>query len=363
VPGVYISYPFCARKCTFCNFESGVYPNGTRQSYLEALSAELARHEWAWQPETLYLGGGSPGEMELDSLARILAAVPGAGGAPTPWLEATIEAPPEAVTLERARGWAALGINRVSLGVQSLVESEARATGRVHSPRSVEAAASTLRACDLGNINVDLIAGLPGQTRASWELSLEALQRLAVPHASVYMFEIDMDSRLGREVLSGGTRYGAPQVPGEDETAELYEIAVERLAAAGLARYEISNFARPGFESRHNLKYWKLAPYMGFGAGAHSFDGATRRANPDSVEAYLAAAVPTSEPAHTDEERFFVGLRLMEGIEPAASEWHRFAAPIARFVQDGLLSVEGPRLRLTARGVLLSNEVFQEFVA
>jgi oxygen-independent coproporphyrinogen-3 oxidase len=177
------------------------------------------------------------------------------------------------------------------------------------------------------------------------------------------MLEVDEDSRLGREMLLGGVRYGAGDIPGDDEIAGFYEVAVARLAAIGIPRYEISNFARGGFESRHNLKYWKLEPYAGFGADAHSFDGHMRRQNPESVEEYLkASAAPPPVEARAHEERFFVGLRLMEGVRPRQDEWQRFAVPIQRFLDAGLLEREGEVLRLTGRGVLLSNEVFQEFL-
>jgi oxygen-independent coproporphyrinogen-3 oxidase len=174
------------------------------------------------------------------------------------------------------------------------------------------------------------------------------------------MLEVDEDSRLGREMLLGGVRYGAMNTPSEDAVAAFYEIAVERLRSMGIARYEISNFARPGFESVHNLKYWKLEPYAGFGADAHSFDGTTRRQNAESVEDYLKGTWTGQEACPT--ERFFVGLRLTSGIRPTEEEWSRFARPIHRFIDAGLLETSGGMLRLTSRGVLLSNEVFQEFV-
>jgi oxygen-independent coproporphyrinogen III oxidase len=177
------------------------------------------------------------------------------------------------------------------------------------------------------------------------------------------MLEVDEDSRLGRELLRGGARYGAGGVPSEDAVADLYEAAVERLAALGLARYEISNFARPGCESRHNLKYWRLEPYAGFGAGAHSFDGRVRRENPEEVADYLAGQPALETPAHPAEERFFVGLRLAEGVRAESADLERWAEPIARFVREGLLESDNGVLRLTSRGVLLSNEVFQEFIA
>jgi oxygen-independent coproporphyrinogen-3 oxidase len=361
VAGVYISYPFCAQKCTYCNFASGVFPPDTAARYVDALFAELREHAWQWTPETVYLGGGTPGNIAPEELRRLLDLVPG-----RPWLEATIEAAPGSITPERARSWAECGINRVSLGAQSFVEREIRRTGRKHTARQVADEIRALREAGIANFNIDLIAGLSGQTEASWLESLAWIERLAPPHVSVYMLEVDDDSRLGKEMLAGGARYGASETPDEDQVASFYEMAVERLSAMGIARYEISNFARPGWESRHNLKYWRLEPYVGFGADAHSFDGRMRTANPESVEQYLAwRASPCALPAEAADprhERFFVGLRLMAGVRPAEAEWRRFEKPIGRFLEAGLLETEGGVLRLTKRGVLLSNEVFQEFL-
>jgi oxygen-independent coproporphyrinogen-3 oxidase len=356
VPGVYVSYPFCAQKCTYCNFASGVFPRDLEARYLDALKAELCSHSWEWRPETVYLGGGTPGNIHPDALGGLLACIPG-----RPWVEATIEAAPGSITDEKARAWAGAGINRVSLGVQSFVESEIRRTGRKHTAQTVADELAVLRRAGIRNCNMDLIAGLPGQTGATWQESLDWIERLQPEHVSVYMLEVDEDSRLGKELLLGGTRYGAAETPAEDDIATFYERAVERLRALGIARYEISNFARPGFESRHNLKYWKLEPYAGFGADAHSFDGRVRRQNPESLDEYLGARQVESTSA-ADDERFFVGLRLMEGIRPTADEWRRFEGPIGRFREAGLLEANDGVLRLTDRGVLLSNEVFQEFL-
>jgi oxygen-independent coproporphyrinogen-3 oxidase len=222
-----------------------------------------------------------------------------------------------------------------------------------------------LRECGIDNINIDLIAGLAGQTASSWSESLDWIERMAPPHVSVYMFEIDEDSRLGHEVLLNGKRYGAPEIPPEDMTAELYEVAVARLRSLGTPRYEVSNFARPGWESKHNLKYWRLEPYVGFGADAHSFDGERRWWNVETPAEYVDREAPRSDSvrANLDEEKFFVGLRLAEGIRPSPEEWRRYRLPIAQFLSDGLLERQGDTLRLTDRGVLLSNEVFQEFIA
>ena len=358
-PGVYISYPFCAQKCTYCNFASGVFSRELEHAYVDALVREMKAHAWDERPDTVYLGGGTPSRMPVPDLERILAAIPG-----RPWREATIEASPGTITAEAAAGWRKLGLTRVSLGVQSFAAAELARTGRRHTAEVVARDVDVLRCAGIDNFNIDLIAGLPGQTAASWQDSLRWVERLDAPHASVYMFEVDEDSRLGREVLFHGVRYGAPDVPDDDAVAALYETAVERLAACGVARYEISNFARPGCESAHNLKYWRLEPYFGFGADAHSFDGVWRWQNVESAEAYVERTSPEESrvAANPDEERFFVGLRMLEGIQPAPDEWSRHDAAISRFLREGLLERDGPRLRLTRRGVLLSNEVFEEFV-
>jgi len=284
----------------------------------------------------------------------------------------------------------AAGVNRVSLGVQSFVDSEARASGRLHDRAAVEADLRRLRSAGIANLNVDLIAGLAGQTLASWEESLAALVDAGVPHASVYMLEVDEDSRLGREVLKRGARYRADLVPCDDTIARMYELAIERLEAAGLNQYEISNFARPGFVSRHNLRYWQRRSYLGVGLDASSmalhaeafWNGARGQAEPpdvlratttDDLKQYLAG--PTSPettwlpPARQHEEAWFLGLRMNEGVSVDALK-HEFGpelvAPametVERLVGDGLLVVDRARVRLTARGRLLSNEVFQEFL-
>src|SRR6266851_3389485 len=287
MPGVYVSYPFCSQKCTYCNFASGVFPRELEARYVDALRAELRAAAWLWTPDTVYLGGGTPSQMDPQALAGLLEEIPGRPHGEK-WSEATMEAAPGSVTAEKAAAWACAGINRVSLGVQSFVRHELARTGRKHTTEMVEREIGLLREAAIESINIDLIAGLPGQTRASWSESLDWVEKLGVPHVSVYMLEVDEDSRLGREILGSGVRYGAADVPADDEIADFYEIADERLARMGIERYEISNFARPGFESRHNLKYWRREAYLGFGADAHSFDGVMRWQNPESAAEYVA---------------------------------------------------------------------------
>jgi putative oxygen-independent coproporphyrinogen III oxidase len=363
MPGVYISYPFCEQKCSFCNFASAVSALDTRRLYDRTLLRELKSHPWGWLPETLYFGGGTPSLMPFERLAALVNEIP------RPKLEEiTLECAPGTLNREIVDQWRRSGINRVSLGVQSFVEPELRQTGRRHTAGTVETDVERLRQAGIHNINIDLIAGLPQQTLESWEHSLDWIERLQPPHVSVYIFEIDEDSRLGNEVLLGGIRYGACDVPNEQLTAELYETAVARLAALGLNRYEISNFARAGYESRHNLKYWRLEPYVGFGLDAHSFNGRERWSNPDTLPAYFEQWNHGNPERHqlttTDasEEHFFVGLRLMNGITPTAEEWSRFAEPIQKWTQAGMLERNGSQLRIAERGVLLSNEILQDFI-
>jgi oxygen-independent coproporphyrinogen-3 oxidase len=356
MPGVYLSHPFCAQKCTYCNFASGVFPRQLELQYLAEMLTELRSAEWQWTPETVYLGGGTPSQMDLSALAEVLAAIPG-----REWIEATLEAAPGSITFEKATAWRQAGINRVSLGVQSFIAKELSRTGRKHTAETVLQDVATLRSAGITNINLDLIAGLPFQTRESWNDSLDWIERLEAPHVSVYMLEVDDDSNLGRELLVLGSRYGAASVPCEDQIAEFYETAVERLTRIGIDRYEISNFARTGFASRHNLKYWRREPYLGFGADAHSFDGQWRWQNSESAGEYVAQghAQRSKLPADPVAERFFLGLRLTEGIE---GPFDPFTSRIRQFIEDGLLEPFGSRVRLTPRGVMLSNEVFQEFV-
>jgi len=362
--GVYISYPFCGQKCTYCNFASGVFPRALETEYTDGLRREIEAHAWQWRPETIYIGGGTPSQMSAETLARVLDAIPG-----RPWMEATIEAAPGTITPELTAAWRHAGINRVSLGVQSFVTAELARTGRKHRAETVAADMRMLAAAGIEQVSVDLIAGLPAQTRASWRESLEWLQLLNPPHVSIYMLEVDEDSRLGRELLLGGVRYGAQDVPPEELIVEMYETGLEFLASMGLTRYEISNFARPGFESRHNLKYWRLEPYAGFGSDAHSYDGATRSQNVETAAEYVER-FRRGEPVRKEtvaadriQEHFFVGLRLSEGIQPEPEEWRRFEEPIRRFLKEGLLEMNGELLRLTRQGVLFSNEIFEEFVA
>lgn len=388
--GLYLSVPYCRSKCTFCNFASGVYPASEHARYVDRLIADLAAaRPWAdrmgvhlpRRVDTVYLGGGTPSLLAPELLARLFADLRAEFDV-APDAEITVECAPGQIAEPTLQAMADLGVNRVSMGVQSFIDREAQVSGRLHSRAIVEEDVRRLLAAGIANLNLDLIAGLAGQTPASWDESLAALIETGVPHASVYMLEVDEDSRLGREMLSGGIRYYAEKVPPDDTIAEMYTRAIEKLGQAGLAQYEISNFCRPGFASRHNLRYWQRRPYLGLGLDASSALFAAeedserfllRSKTTDDLTAFLAAPEPVEtawlSPVAQHEEAWFLGLRLNAGVNVAALQREFGAEPVAqamevvaRLAGDGLLTSDGKRVRLTAQGQLLSNDVFQEFL-
>ena len=276
--GLYISVPFCRTKCTYCNFASDVFSRALFDRYVARLCSEIEHaRETAEQmggsfersADSIYFGGGTPTLLDVAQLQRIFVTIRENFDL-TANAEITVECAPGTLTEEKLDALVTCDVNRVSLGVQSLVDQEAASVGRLHKRQTVLDDIARLRTAGISNINIDLIAGLPHQTRASWDQSLNELLATGVPHASIYMLEVDEDSRLGRELIAGGQKYHAHFVPDEDLTADMYEIACDRLNAAGIQQYEISNFARTGFESQHNLKYWMRQPYLGFGVDAHS---------------------------------------------------------------------------------------------
>ncbi len=413
--GLYISVPFCRSKCSYCNFASDVFSKSAYEDYVARLLEDIAnsrqlvselgcafRATFNDTADSIYLGGGTPTILDAPQLLRIFAALR-AQFAVTPDAEITVECAPGTLTPALIETLLQCGVNRVSLGVQSFVDREAQFVGRLHKRTTVLNDIARLRIAGLVNINIDLIAGLPHQTAESWACSLSETIATGVPHVSVYMLEVDQDSRLGRELIAGGARYHAHFVPDDDATADFYSQACETLDSARLRQYEISNFARiaahaqdgelQNNESRHNLKYWTRQPYLGFGVDAHSMlaaDGqkddhrqAVRFATPDALDAYMNRAPHTVTPVSTQaavEESFFLGLRLNRGIDlkslvktfkdcHPAPELVEGEGPavwepaIQQCVREGLLERQSTILRLTARGRLLSNEVFARFLA
>ncbi len=382
--GVYISVPFCRSKCSYCNFASGVFAREMVAGYVERVCADIRRVQQTAsamggmlerRADSIYLGGGTPTTLTPAQLDRIFVALRQEFEL-DPAAEITVECAPGALAPEMLEALVRAGVNRVSLGVQSFVDAEAAAVGRLHTRAAALDDIARLRAAGITNLNIDLIAGLPHQSAASWQTSLQETIAADVPHASVYMLEVDEDSRLGRELIAGGTRYHAHFVPDEDSTVDFYLEACARLGAAGIAQYEISNFARPGMESKHNLKYWTRQPYIGFGLDAHSMiegsNGSLRFSTPDSLEEFMAGA-PLNRIAVSSraalEETFFLGLRLARGVDLKAVSARFgvnaegvFGDTIRELESSGMLEREGDALRLTPTGRLLSNEVFQRFI-
>ena len=386
--GLYISVPFCRTKCSYCNFASDVFSKAAYESYVARVLEDIrgaqrvATELGCALPETvdsIYLGGGTPSILDPEQLRRIFAALREQFAVASD-AEVTVECAPGTLTPSLIETLLACGVNRVSLGVQSFVDQEAQSVGRLHKRATVLEEIARLRAAGLGNINIDLIAGLPHQTAQSWTFSLEEAVAAGVPHVSVYMLEVDEDSRLGRELIAGGARYHAHFVPDEEATSDFYLEACDSLKAAGIEQYEISNFARAGLESRHNLKYWTRQPYFGFGVDAHSMLAAEelsgvraiRFSAPDSLDAYMnhGPQTVTSISEHAAlEESFFLGLRLNHGVdlEHLRADFSRVRVAacepaIEECVREQLLEQHGTRICLTGRGRLLSNEVFAKFL-
>lgn len=386
--GVYISVPFCRTKCSYCNFASDVFSRAVFSRYVDRVCADIENAPQTAAKmggrmdravDSIYLGGGTPTLLDATQLERIFATVRRQFEV-SPEAEVTVECAPGTLNGAALDSLLHCGVNRVSLGVQSFVDAEAAAVGRLHKRMTVLDDIVRLRAAGIANINIDLIAGLPHQTAKTWEFSLAETIATGAPHVSIYMLEVDDESRLGRELGAGGTRYHAHFVPNEEAIADFYLAACERLQAVGVAQYEISNFAREGFESEHNLKYWTRQPYFGFGVDAHSMltsaapdVDAVRFAQADSLEKYVNGAdlgrTAVSRQA-AFEESFFLGLRLMHGVnlrelsarfgEDAVKQTH---AAIAELVDAGLMEHREDSILLTSRGRLLSNEVFERFIA
>jgi oxygen-independent coproporphyrinogen-3 oxidase len=387
--GIYVQVPFCASKCSFCNFSSRVQPTSLFDRYSDALAQEIGRLPGDFRvyglsgevltlpADTLYFGGGTPSLLGAERLEKTVRALRGRFGIQA-GSEFTIEITPGSADPHFLARALSIGTNRLSIGAQTFQDQELRAVGRLHSAADTHELARCARGVGFANISIDLVAGLPHQTCESWQRNLEAVLRLEPQHISLYLFEIDAKSRLGREVLQGGTRYHASAVPSEEFMADAYESGREVLRREGYVQYEISNFARPGYESRHNSKYWQLAPYVGLGAGAHSFDGARRWANEGDAKLYIdrlermrspIVDVRKLSPQEQVEEFFFLGLRQVEGVSlvRARVRWgndllSRWQGSIEALAQNGLLRMAGDSLRLAETAYLVSNEVFREFV-
>ena len=383
--GIYVQVPFCQTKCTYCNFHTGVVSAARFSPYVQAVCREIGGHRELYRAarvglaegfekavvDTVYIGGGTPSLLEPGLLLGMMEAIRGTFR--TELSEVTLEADPETVEVGKAAAWVRAGINRVSFGLQSFSDRELAAAGRMHRRADIYRAVPILRDAGIRNISFDLIAGLPYQTETSFKESLEELGRLEPEHVSVYLLEVDEGSRLGKELLAGGARYSAGAVPDDDEMAEFYETASGFLGAAGYHHYEISNWAKPGFRSRHNLKYWRREAYLGFGAGAHSFSGTARWANAHDAAEYVGGMelgrIPVEQWEEVTRERaleeeLFLGLRQLDGIDVARIEQEYGVAlgeRIGPLESAGLVERDGNVLRLAPDDVKSQTHIFRQW--
>lgn len=371
--GIYVHVPFCSSRCSYCDFATAPYDERSATRYLAALEGELeaaALYVGKARADTLYLGGGTPPVLGAEPLSRVLTAAanyfPVAPGA-----EVTCEANPETLSPEILDALAGAGVNRLSLGMQTFDAATLAILGRRHEPMEAEDTYWRARAKGFENVSLDMMYGLPGQNRRGWTADLRRALALKPEHVSIYALTLEPDAKLFRE-------RAAYVFPGDDEQAAMYYDALELLAAGGLVQYELSNFARPGRECRHNLKYWRDEEYLGFGPSAASRWRGGRYRNPRDLDEYCADAAtgrwPLANPEPSDPYRemrtaVVLGLRLTAGIDAAAFEERTGVNPkvyykneLAEFAAAGLVTVDGDNVRLSHRGLFLSDEVFSRLI-
>jgi len=374
--GIYIHIPFCRSRCSYCDFATGMYSAAMAERYVLSLINEIGSWREVEPPETvdtIYFGGGTPSLLSPAQLEALLNAVRERFTVSAD-AEVSIEINPGTVTHEALAAFRGLGINRASFGAQTFDDGELARLGRSHTSDDTRRTFRYLRDAGFDNISFDLIAGLPGQTMAGWRRNLDEAFSLRPEHLSFYLLEVHQGTPLAKHI-----RQGIQPQPDEDLAADMYEVMLDRAPEAGYDHYEISNLCLPGYESRHNTKYWTAAPYYGFGCSAHSYDGGFRRwANERDLVRYIEM-IEQDRKAIVDETRLtkadrqaeavFLGLRMMQGF--SFTEYQQaFGADLrekhendlTRFREAGLIECSGDLLKLTRAGALLSNEVFAAFV-
>lgn len=363
--GLYIHIPFCRSRCSYCDFATGLYESGLAERYVTALVQEIhSSTVGGARVDTIYFGGGTPSLLHPSQLERVLVGLSKRFEVETS-AEVTLEINPGSITVDKLREFRGLGINRASFGAQTFDDRELAKLGRSHTAADARRTFADLRAAGFDNVSFDLIAGLPGQTLEGWQQNVDEALQLQPEHLSFYLLEVHAGTPLAQHI-----HRGLQPVPDEDLAAVMYESMLEHAANAGYEHYEISNLCRPGFQSRHNTKYWTGAPYVGFGCSAHSYDGETKRwSNQRDVLEYVRlvenGASPITERQILAErdvraESLFLGLRLMRGVSRDLCK--DYEADLEKFREAGLLELEGDCVRLTRSGALLSNEVFSAFV-
>jgi oxygen-independent coproporphyrinogen-3 oxidase len=370
--GLYLHIPFCSSICNYCNFNRGLFEPRLKDRYVAALEREIT-HAGAGEPvDSIFFGGGTPSLLDPSEIGRLIAAC-GTAFDVAADAEVTLETNPETSSSERMEAFRAAGVNRISFGVQSFREPELQRLGRVHSAARARAAMREARSAGFDNISLDLMMWLPQQTASDWRESVEALIDVSPEHASLYLLELYPNAPLKEEMARAGWSL-AP----DDDAAEMYLWSLGRLDAAGYTQYEISNVARSGWRSRHNLKYWQDGEWLGFGCGAHSTRRGERWKNVAATEEYISrldaghSLVAERRVLTRDtrlEEALFTGLRLCDGIDLDAvgrrygvDVWDRYGDALGPSLEAGLAIRDGTRLRLTRNGMLLANEILSVFV-
>ncbi len=370
--GLYLHIPFCSAICNYCNFNRGLFESGLKDRYLDALEREIRGAATREPADTIFFGGGTPSLLEPAEIGRLIGACRESFAVPED-AEITLETNPETSSLDRMEQFRAAGVNRVSFGVQSFREDELKRLGRIHSVSRAREAVREARAAGIANISLDLMMWLPQQTQEQWRESVESLIDVGPEHASLYLLELYPNAPLKEDMARSGWSL-AP----DDDAAEMYLWSMDRLDRAGYHQYEISNVARAGRESRHNLKYWRDGEWLGFGCGAHSTRAGVRWKNVSSTEDYVAR-VGGGAPLRVEERRLsareqaeeavFTGLRLAEGVELSAvldryavDVRAQYGEALAPFLAERLVILDGDRLRLSRGGMLLANEILQVFV-
>ena len=370
--GLYLHIPFCSAICNYCNFNRGLYDADLKQQYVAALHQEITQRGDGAPADTIFFGGGTPSLLEPAEIRGLIASCREAFSL-APGAEITLEANPETVTEERLAGFRDAGVNRLSFGVQSFRDEELQRLSRLHSSARARAAFDEARRAGFDNISLDLMMWLPQQSVAEWLDSVDALIAVGPDHASLYLLEIYPNAPL-RDAMARGKWSLAP----DDDAAEMYLQAMGRLDEAGYHQYEISNVARPGRESAHNLKYWMDGEWLGLGCGAHSTRNGVREKNVSSTTEYIARVADRGQMAaerreltaqERVEEALFTGLRLCRGLDLtevksryAVDVRAEYGGELQRFVEGGLLIYDGGRMRLTGAGMLLAHEVMTVFI-
>jgi oxygen-independent coproporphyrinogen III oxidase len=374
--GIYIHIPFCLSRCHYCHFPTQLWREDLAEKYAHAVAQEIfgfvKTNASENRVDSIYFGGGTPSLLSSRQINEILNVCKNSFTIAVD-CEISLEANPDTITESKASAWQEIGINRISLGAQSFSDQELAAVGRIHSAAQIEVSFRLLRQCGFKNINLDLMLGLPRQTERQWRLNLETVESLSPEHLSIYMLDFE-----GAEPLYQSVKKGTAGVPDEDSVADWYLISLDRMSKASYDQYEISNFAMPGFQCRHNLKYWLRFPVLGFGLGSHSHDGEYRYANHADLNTYFKSLEEGISPiewrrriGETEalQETLFLGLRLCNGIDwdqlectfpPSKTEGYKKA--LQELQSQGLVEWQGVNVHLTRSGMLLSNELFQRFV-